>query len=247
MKFQQSDNNTIKTSCKNCTFAIYQDKAQVGCLANRIEKFDPSTVIEAYDDENEFYVINRFCNLYRDKVSWNNGKPDTDKAQDESKVLFDIFINCDKISEVIKNNITCWWRDIKSNYGKDKVRVFLFHSSNITKDKISIIKTLFKEISAKNIIVSYDNDLTLHSNITNSTFSYHIICDEIELGILDKINYEINYNLKKAIVIKYKDNYIISNLAYKIESFQNQCFSYSVNIKKIIDNAKQEGIYYIEI
>ena len=47
----------VETSCKECIFAVYENDTQVGCFANRIEKFkEAKEIIEAYDDEKEFYV-----------------------------------------------------------------------------------------------------------------------------------------------------------------------------------------------
>ena len=60
--------NIIHTPCKDCIFAIYDDKTQVGCLANRLDVFKQNGVeiIEAYDDALEFYVINgKKCLSYR--------------------------------------------------------------------------------------------------------------------------------------------------------------------------------------
>lgn len=50
----------IHTPCKGCTFAIYNDKTQVGCQLNKIEAFKKANreIIEAYDEEAEFYIIN---------------------------------------------------------------------------------------------------------------------------------------------------------------------------------------------
>lgn len=56
------------TVCKDCCFAIYQDKTQKGCALNRLEKFE---VIEAYDEDKEFFIVNgRQCNTMRK----NNGR-----------------------------------------------------------------------------------------------------------------------------------------------------------------------------
>lgn len=58
----------IHTCCKECVFAKYNDKTQVGCHLNYVEQFDKSSVLEAYDDEKEFYVINnKKCIGYREQ------------------------------------------------------------------------------------------------------------------------------------------------------------------------------------
>lgn len=62
----------VHTSCKRCVFAQYQDKTQTGCVLDYISKHkDNNTeILEAYDDELEFYIINKKkCNGYRED-SW---------------------------------------------------------------------------------------------------------------------------------------------------------------------------------
>jgi len=57
----QTDNNT---SCKDCIFAEYEGITQVSCKKNMLDKY--TQVIEAYDEDKEFFVIfNRKCPNYR--------------------------------------------------------------------------------------------------------------------------------------------------------------------------------------
>lgn len=54
----------INTPCRDCIFAIYDDKTQVGCKLGRLDLFRKAGIepVECFDDEKEFYVIpNRFC------------------------------------------------------------------------------------------------------------------------------------------------------------------------------------------
>ena len=74
-----SDNNT---SCKACVFAEYEDLTQTGCNRGMIDKYRDAEVkiLEAYDEDREFYVIsNRLCPYYRTKA-WANriGEEDFD-------------------------------------------------------------------------------------------------------------------------------------------------------------------------
>lgn len=61
-----SDN--IITSCKDCCFAKYEDKTQTGCELDNIYKINKESfgsVIEAYDEDLEFYVLKRRCFHHR--------------------------------------------------------------------------------------------------------------------------------------------------------------------------------------
>jgi hypothetical protein len=60
MKSQQLE---IKTKCDTCVFAVCKGGVQIGCQAERLEKFKEQGKTEQSDDG--FYSINRFCNMHR--------------------------------------------------------------------------------------------------------------------------------------------------------------------------------------
>lgn len=63
----------IHTSCRDCVFAQYREKTQTGCELGRIDAYralEPDSVIECYDDNQEFYVVDgRYCSAFRHKDS----------------------------------------------------------------------------------------------------------------------------------------------------------------------------------
>lgn len=61
--------SNIHTSCKNCVFSIYENITQTGCHLDYISQYKSKDVeiLEAYDEEKEFYVINdKKCLGYRE-------------------------------------------------------------------------------------------------------------------------------------------------------------------------------------
>lgn len=55
----------VHTACKKCIFAEWEKNTQTGCFFNRTSKFDD--VLEVYDDDSEFFVINgRKCNYFKE-------------------------------------------------------------------------------------------------------------------------------------------------------------------------------------
>lgn len=59
----------IHTCCKNCVFAKYDNKTQIGCELNLIDKYKSigAEILEAYDEDLEFYLINhKKCLGYRE-------------------------------------------------------------------------------------------------------------------------------------------------------------------------------------
>jgi hypothetical protein len=61
--------SAVHTPCKKCSFAKYEDKTQTGCFLNYIDiyKANNEEVLDVYDEENEFFVINnKKCIGYRE-------------------------------------------------------------------------------------------------------------------------------------------------------------------------------------
>lgn len=65
-------NSTVKsihTCCKQCVFAKYENNTQTNCLLDYIDKYRNKNIeiLEAYDEEKEFYIINdKKCIGYRE-------------------------------------------------------------------------------------------------------------------------------------------------------------------------------------
>jgi len=79
--------DTIHTSCKNCVFAIYDNITQTDCALKYIEKYKQQNteIIEAYDNEKEFYIVNKKkCIGYREP-KWFK-KFDIDHSSLECKI-----------------------------------------------------------------------------------------------------------------------------------------------------------------
>lgn len=52
--------NLLHTSCKHCTFSIYKDKTQTDCYLGLINQYQNNQIeiLEAYDEDKEFFVVN---------------------------------------------------------------------------------------------------------------------------------------------------------------------------------------------
>lgn len=57
----------METACKNCVFAKYEGRTQIRCTAGKINDYlqNEVEIIEAYDDEKDFYVVKGHCNYFR--------------------------------------------------------------------------------------------------------------------------------------------------------------------------------------
>lgn len=254
MKSLQQDNKIIRTSCKNCVFAEYKDNTQISCIHGRIDKFknlstdDFSYVTEAYDDEKEFFVVNRLCTLYRDKDSWNNGNINVEKALEEIKISFDLLINCDNIDNVQYYQYIQRLLIEAIFYGENKFNIHLYHNQSLDKDSRKNLLTLKKGIKKSDLSIYYNKSVLEHNVISKSRNSYHIKIDHdhiVDVDIFQKLNDIIHNDLKKILVCKNRNTYIISNLSYKIENDGKINPDLEQSLQNIINYAKAD--FYIEI
>lgn len=61
--------DTVHTPCKDCVFAIYENKTQTNCALNYIDLYRNNNIeiLEAYDEDKEFLIINKKkCIGYRE-------------------------------------------------------------------------------------------------------------------------------------------------------------------------------------
>ena len=65
-------NQKFHTPCKNCVFITYEDLTQIDCKLNLIEKFRTHNIeiLEAYDEKNEFYIINNTKCIHKRTKEW---------------------------------------------------------------------------------------------------------------------------------------------------------------------------------
>lgn len=240
MKSKQAD-QIIRTSCKDCIFATYKDLTQIGCVANRLDIFQQNNAaFEAYDNDKEFYVIERLCNIYRSTKN-DDLQKELSQAYLQVAVNFDIIIDCSNVSteNIFSNNI------LKLNYPLDKITFHVINSHNIEKYKKTNILDLSRQLKSK-MTLYYNYDITLHKLIYGSRKSFHLIYDmaqNIDINILNNLNDKINNQLIKFTIYEQDGIKCISNLAYKVYSFNNAEHIYSKNIDTIINDSIKDGLY----
>jgi len=116
--------NIVHTPCKNCVFAVTEDNKQIGCLSGALDRFRLKgyEVLNAYDNESEFFVINnKKCIFLRNAEWWNkNALTNTDDAlllaQKENNIKYIALIKIDNkvsletftetITKICKNTIS---------------------------------------------------------------------------------------------------------------------------------------------
>lgn len=141
----------IHTSCKNCVFAVYNEGTitQSDCKLNRLESFKQQNteVLEVYDAEKEFYVINgRVCNTFRDKNSKWAGKHEGKEiatVKEEIKLKMTVMVN------IVNGDIEKTAESIKNQTVKPEMVLFINNQDNIKPSEIhsKLWKTLGNEVT----------------------------------------------------------------------------------------------------
>lgn len=174
------------TPCKNCCFAVYNDITQVDCARDRLDKYRSAgtTVIEAYDEDKEFYVIkNRICPFYRDKTWLDQLSGKTD-AEVEKILRFETMSSFHLII-LLKEDSTL--EDLRKT-----VHSIQFEFVNVPPAQVTIIKPrkliirpadikeLFTGIPVKwrieNLIVDKSHSDIIHSTQKTVRSQYYCVC-----------------------------------------------------------------------
>jgi len=233
---------TKQTSCRNCLFAIYDGDTQTGCEANRIEKFG-NFVVEAYDDSKEFYVINRFCNLYR-PLYWNNGIKDIVAAKKETCVTFDLLIDCDEIDEEYYDIIKHELHNI--NYTSQMYKVVLFYSYESTKEQKQLVLNIYKEFPNINFSIYFNKIDYIYGFLSKTRNSFHVILNKNNIkdcGIfINKVNELINEDLKRFVICKDSNRVAISSTTCRI-LYPTLYLDYETKIVELEKDSKEQNLF----
>lgn len=247
MKSQPQD-QTIRTSCKNCAFAIYDDnkKTQLSCVHDRIERFKPS-VSEAYDEDREFYVINRLCTYYRDEA-WGYTSNDAEKVKKESALSFDVIIDCNNLTDEKTAGVINLINN--SHYYTEKMNIVLLHENRNHESVKLHVANIGRNLNKPFVISTcYDTREFMFKLLRKTKNAYHTLIEHPENcdpGIFHKLNDYVNIEMKKFIVANHNSTQFIGNFTYKaLNNFEPE-IHYFNNISKIIESSKTSELY-IEI
>jgi len=101
----------IDTPCKDCLFALYEDNTQTGCNVNMIQKFRRYDVpiLEAYDEDKEFYVIQGKRCLWHRTETWKwageNPYEQVSAIRNEIEISYQGIVFCDNDFEDTKKTV----------------------------------------------------------------------------------------------------------------------------------------------
>tara|TARA_B100001564_G_scaffold359171_1_gene379950 strand:+ start:6275 stop:6994 length:720 start_codon:yes stop_codon:yes gene_type:complete len=234
MKSQQSDNNNpIKTSCKECIFAVYQEDVQIGCKFDRLEKLDH---FDAYDDDKSFFVINGLCNYIRHKKNADGVEYDPSNIQQEVALSFYVIVDLDKMTKEDVEKIN-WEYDFP-----EKVTTHIFASPK----NLNYAKKVYESPTMKDknplVTVSDIKSIEKFKKAVKGKYSFiaEIENSDQELD-MQKINDAYNTDCIQSGCFKYKNTWYVSNLAYTTIGNRNGCISHEHNVEDVLSYFKEKN------
>jgi hypothetical protein len=106
--------NVIHTPCKECVFAEYQGNTQIGCTAGMLDKFKNAgyDIVEVYDNDKEFFVINNKKCLFMRPQNWliknntNNINQALEIASKENQIKYILILDINNDTTLDSINAT---------------------------------------------------------------------------------------------------------------------------------------------
>lgn len=226
-----SEIKSIHTPCKKCVFAEYNGQTQIDCELDYISKYRNKgiQILEVYDEEKEFYVINdKKCLGYRTNI-WLEKNNITDKILAYKQAAYIDYIaiidtktisvaDLKQIIEILDNNI------------KPKKIYIIRHSGN-TDVKYEEIKPILSQLSYpwKLITDINDSDISYYINYIvsmNQDGRFTLVIkskDDIDKIVQSAQNIVYDQLGNFSIIgNSYKNVYIFSNSVYKYTKFNNE-------------------------
>ena len=131
----------IKTSCRDCIFAMWEDGNQIDCELDRLHKFDLRGEVKDIDN---YCEIQRFCNTCRDS-EWLKQKPDIKETiMKDVEVQYAIVVR-------VRGNI---------DYENLQYTIGLLQSQTIKPRSINLVQ-LYSEDTINRSVLQYMTDIPI--------------------------------------------------------------------------------------
>jgi hypothetical protein len=208
--------NEFETACKNCLFAVYDENTQVGCTLGRIKKWqDQFKVIDAYDEDKEFYVIKGVCNTVREP-GWNNNVADEAKVRAEVRPKFDVILDVENISEEWSEELIQFYKDVSET--DFDVNWIIMADKSISRESRKIVAELLRNTDS--CLVEYvDLEYTICETMLKSRRAFTVLVDQLSVldpNMFNRVDILLNEDLRKFVYYVCEGTPAFSNLAFHI-------------------------------
>lgn len=205
----------IHTACKNCVYAKYEDITQVDCYLDYINKFKDKDleIIEAYDEDKEFYVINnKKCIGYRDNAWFSSRNLDhlslTEKIErhfSTNYIKYTLLINLMRFDTI--ESLKELGRILSTVKVKPSYVIFVrFHGNHVDLHTLENIQDVLTTANFENI--KWRIQTMLESNISQD----QIVYDCIKLNDKRFISCITNMPNDLDRIVEHADNIVSQNM-----------------------------------
>ena len=227
----------VHTPCKNCVFAVYDNNTQTDCSLHYIEKFKHNNIeiLEAYDNQKEFYIINNKQCIGYTKKSWlikHNllDAPITEivtKYQQYNKLNYVAVINTKGLS--LDNVVKVLDNIKKLNIKPAKVVLVRYPDPN-NKLEYSTLKSFLDNLHIEwKLQSSVDIDTPFYvfvDNIATIETKYRFVLGVVEPtnemnSIINKANQIVHDDMGQFMLLKNSENtcIVFSSMVYRYNRF----------------------------
>ena len=228
--------NAVHTPCKNCVFAIYDNITQTNCALHYLDIYRDKDIeiLEAYDNDKEFYIINnKKCIGYREQSWFDNLNMSESSLEEKIKT----YIESNHISYSTVVNLRHFtiqnFKDLLENLNKPNIKpqklILIRHLSNKEDFGYSNIEKILSNYHLsfpwriETILDSTTEDLrNLYTTITTNVKNrfVHYISDpsaENLAKLIDKANHIVYSELGQFNILSLSDktSIIFSRSVYK--------------------------------
>jgi hypothetical protein len=237
----------IHTSCKNCVFAKYENITQTGCELNYLEIFKSKNIdiLEAYDEDKEFYILNNKSCIGYTKREFIK-KYNLDQAPIETiiteynklnKLNYIAMINAKHIN---LSKLTTLINSISSMPIKPQKIIVVRYPDSNNKLPYYALKKFFDNIDMKWKIISaqeatdpIETFINLIAN-TESSFRFLLTINDIDAQVENLVNTANNIvhtNLDQFILLKDKETkaMLFSMSVYRYDKFMGNNLLQNLN------------------
>lgn len=193
--------------CNECLFSTWLNDKQVGCLANRIDKFISKGKAHL-DSGQSYYVLDQFCNLYRDeKWAQQIKSQDQDellsRALDSVKPLFGVVVHYTNENSIDQLRTTIDSL-LNLDYDKKKIKIVISSPYHRQCEDIVHYTNRIKESfpASESVIHLHDNielrDTECFKKIVEAMYFVKIKAGStLDANIFTKIDNRINQDLSQ--------------------------------------------------
>lgn len=242
----------VHTACKKCVFAVYDKDTQTSCALSYIKQYQKNEVevLEAYDEESKFYIVNKKkCIGYREDSYFNN-KQNTSTLKDKIEYFYQTnhieYLLLVNLHEFEKNSLNTLCEQIKALRILPKKVIFV---------RYNYLPKIFTYDIIKDFLVkcNYSGEWRIQTMVDNQLSYADILHNCINLNksfrFVASVNFpsgqinDLNHTVDTANTIVYKDLGSFTILSTKekeviLFSSGQYRYSYLINKENIINQEK---------